>query len=126
MRTEPRESGRNQWVPLAGDQHKVIARKTLSALTALLADSPTAVRAGHRASPEPDGTLVLRLTDLPELAKLGGIARVEPARWAPVAIARIGRSTFAAYQTRDAADGIREVSVWYDEQAGTLRLRTQD
>jgi hypothetical protein len=123
MRTEPRQNGHSQWVPLASNQGKLIARKTLTALTNLLNGQPQAAPTRRRASPASDGSLIVSLDALPELSEVGGIARVECESQQPVAIARIGRCSFAAYRPVEAMEGIEEVAVRYEEETGFLRVR---
>jgi len=123
MRTEPRQSGHSQWVPLASNQGKVIAHRTLTALTNLLNAQPEAVPEQRRALPASDGSLIVSLDAFPELSEVGGVARVECESQRPVAIARIGRCSFAAYRPAPAEMGIEELAIAYEEDAGVLRVK---
>ena len=122
MGSEHPDSGR-RWIHTSGDHPKVISRKTLIDLTMLLKGPPATPPERHAASRERDGTLTLSLAALPELQDVGGIARVECDNQTSVAIARIGRTSFAAYRPAETSSGLEELPVDYEEERGVLRLR---
>jgi hypothetical protein len=121
MGSEQPDSGR-RWIHTSGDHPKVISRKTLIDLTMLLKGPPATPPERHAASPESDGTLTLSLAEFPELRDVGGIARVECDNTS-LAIARIGRTSFAAYRPAETPSGLEELAVDYEEEDGVLRIR---
>jgi hypothetical protein len=121
MKSDPRLSDGSQWISLPGDQPRLIARRTLTAITVLLA-APAAESGTAQNWPDADGVLRLHLADFPELAEAGGIARVECGLLPPMVIARIGRSSFTAYCARETGEGLRDVAVRFDSATGVLEL----
>jgi hypothetical protein len=103
-----------RWIPTAHDPHKMIAEATLQALRAVLtATRPSlpGVRDGTAVEP-----VTIRVEDHPILSEVGGVARV-----GRVAVARISRASFVAYEM-DLA-GLHELPVENDPAAGLLRVR---
>ena len=120
MEGEQPENGR-RWIHTSGDHPKVISRKTLFDLSILLKGPPATLQCPP---PEHDGAVAFRVPDMAELREVGGIARVECGTQPPLAIARIGRTSFAAYRpAANAPGGLEELMVEYVEETGVLRVR---
>ncbi len=106
-----------RFVPSRVDPRRMIARVTLETLRAVLRGS------GSRRLDAPPGgeqTVEVRLGDHPMLARIGGIARIDPGPGGAIAIARIGGSCFAAFTL--GADGLLELPVEVDADAAVLRI----
>jgi hypothetical protein len=108
------------WVPTQLDPRKMIAVPTLALVRAYLKDAAAA----------PDGTLsgeatvTARVQDLPALYRIGGVARLDGGPRGPVAVARISRATFVAYEPagEGAAAELRELPVEVEADTGALRV----
>jgi hypothetical protein len=107
-----------EWIPTELDPTKTIAVPTRDALLSLLRARLAAAVPHQSAS---DGTVTVRVSEHPSLREVGGIVRVDDGRRGPLGIARIGRSSFVAYQLD--SQGLREVPVEVDARAGSLRVR---
>jgi hypothetical protein len=107
-----------RWVPTELDPHKMIAVPTLDAVRTLLYAHLTASRP-HDSMP--DGSVIVRVDEHASLGEVGGVVRVDDRARGPLGIARIGRTSFVAFQL--SADGLRQVPVDVDEDAGTLRVQ---
>lgn len=126
---EPRRRGSIEWIPLASDRHKMIARPTLVALRAVLQEASPADPGPADGFVGPGGAYLISLGNYPGLDVVGGIVRVELPGRAPVGIARIGRSSYVAFErVRRLSEGpgpeytLVELPLTLDETAGTLRL----
>ena len=98
-----------KWLPTTLDPRKMIAEPTLNALRVLLGST-----AGRRRNTTGAGVAV-RLQDYPVLGEVGGVTRVES-----VGVARIGSSSYVAYEIGD--EGLKELPVSVDSATGTLRI----
>lgn len=107
-----------QWIPTELDPRKMIAVPTRDAVLALLR-ARRAATMSHDATA--DGTVTVRVTEHPALDQVGGIVRVDDGPRGPLGIARIGRTSFVAYQLD--IHGLRELPVEVDSDAGSLRVR---
>lgn len=107
-----------QWIATELDPRKMIAIPTRDALLALLLAHLSASPPHHAT---PDGTVTVRVSEHPALASVGGIVRVDDGRRGPLGIARIGRTSFVAYQLDE--HGLRELPVELDASQGALRVR---
>jgi len=107
-----------QWIATELDPRKMIAIPTRDAVLALLLAHLSA-SPPHRAAP--DGTVTVWVSEHPSLEAVGGIVRVDDGPRGPLGIARIGRTSFVAYQLDD--QGLRELPVEVDLDDGALRVR---
>jgi hypothetical protein len=107
-----------RWVPTELDPHKMIAEPTLNAVRTLLGAQ---LEASPPAGSTPDGSVIVRVDAHASLGQVGGVVRVDDRVRGPVGIARIGRTSFVAFQL--SAEGLRQVPVHLDEDAGTLRVQ---
>lgn len=105
------------WVPTELEPRRMIAVPTLEAVRALLRAHTAGV---HRAS-QGGATVSVRVDEHAALAEVGGVARVEGGARGAVAIARIGRTSFVAYQLEP--EGLRELPVEVEAADGSLRVR---
>lgn len=105
-----------QWIPTELDPRKMIAVPTLEAVRALL--RAAAVRAPQR--PSKSQPIEVRIDEHPTLTQTGGVARIDQGAAAPVAIARVGRTSFVAYRLEPT--GLRELRVAVDATADTLTI----
>jgi hypothetical protein len=105
------------WVPTELEPRRMIAVPTLEAVRALLRAHAAGV---HRVS-RGGATVSLRVDEHAALSEVGGVARVEGGARGAVAIARIGRTSFVAYQLEP--QGLRELPVEVDPADGCLLVR---
>jgi cytochrome b6-f complex iron-sulfur subunit len=75
------------------DRRTFLSAATVAALSALLEACSTGNGATFFTGPS-GGALVVKLSDYPALATIGGLARVDNGVGAPTALARTGASTF--------------------------------
>jgi hypothetical protein len=106
-----------RWLPTELDPKRMIAERTLEAVRALL--RAQAVYAGTRVSG--GGTVLVRVEEHAPLNEVGGVARVTDGGSGAVAVARIGRGSFVAYQLEP--QGLRELPVEIDATDGSLRVQ---
>lgn len=104
-----------RWVPTDLDPSRMIAERTLEAVRALLRAAAVA-----RAS-QGGGTVKVRVEEHAPLNQVGGVARVDDGARGVVAVARIGRTSFVAYQLDP--QGLRELPVEVDAADGSLRVQ---
>ena len=78
-----------------------------------------AVFAGARTSQ--GGSVLVRVADHAALGEVGGVARVDDGARGAVAVARIGRTCFVAYQLDP--HGLRELPVEVDATGASLRVQ---
>jgi hypothetical protein len=106
------------WVPTQLDPRKMIAVPTLALVRAYLkdADVPPAPTLGG------DATLTARVQDLPALFRIGGVARLDGGTRGPVAVARISRATFVAFEPTAEGAELRELPVEVEPATGALRV----
>jgi nitrite reductase/ring-hydroxylating ferredoxin subunit len=78
-------------------RREFLAQSTLAAIALVLTACGDG-EIGGVAGPPPvvDDAFTIRLADFPALAQVGGIARVDGGRGTPIALSRLGPSTFAA------------------------------
>ena len=107
-----------RWVPSELDPHKMIAVPTLDAVRALLR---APIKASPPAGPASDGSVIVRVDAHPSLGQVGGIARVDDRARGPLGIARIGRTSYVAFQL--GPEGLRQLPVDLDEDEVTLRVQ---
>jgi len=107
-----------RWVPSELDPHKMIAVPTLDAVRTLLR---APIQASPPAGSAPDGSVIVRVDAHTSLSHVGGVVRVDDSDRGPLGIARIGRTSFVAFQL--SAAGLRQVPVEVDEAAGVLRVQ---
>ena len=84
-------------------RREFIAQSTLAAIAAVLTSAFAAAcgdgeigGAGPTAPPVLDNGFTIRIADFPALQQVGGIARVDGNTSNPIAVSRLGQSTFAA------------------------------
>lgn len=106
-----------RWLPTQLDPTRMIAERTLEAVRVLL--RAQAALAGARVSQ--GGTVRIRVADHGPLNEVGGVARVDDGARGAVAVARIGRTSFVAYQLDQ--QGLRELPVEVDAADGSLRVQ---
>jgi hypothetical protein len=118
MSDEGTRRSRMGWVASVFHPERMIAAPTLAAVQAIL----TGRRASGAAKIQAHGAepLAVRLTDVPELDQVGGIARVTVDTGEEVGIARVGRNSFVGYRLDD--NILREIEVELDEAAGSIRI----
>jgi len=107
-----------QWVATELDPRKMIAIPTRDAVLALLLAHVSASPPHHAMQ---DGTVTVRVSEHPSLGEVGGIVRVDDGPRGPLGIARIGRTSFVAYQLD--SQGLRELPVEVDDADGSLRVQ---
>jgi len=109
--SSPRSS--QDWVMLP-DQ-TVIARRTLRLVRALLkeAHSNPAVSPDRSSWP---------LVDIPELDSVGGVVQLKGAKGEPIVVARVGRSSYAAFRLAADPQEVEQVPMEYDEETRRLTL----
>ena len=120
MNASPRIVPPIGWVPTQLDPRKMIAVPTLALVRAYLKDAaaaPTGTLSG-------DANVTARVQDLPALYRIGGVARIDGGPRGPVAVARISRATFVAYEPagEGAAAELRELPVEVEATTGALRV----
>ena len=117
---EPTRPIRAPWVHSVFNHARKVARPTLSALNNLLGGGPSDPAMGVHRIQEPLARSEVDLATVPDLAEIGGVARIETADHSSIAIARVGRNSFVGYRLDEA--GLAEVPIELDDSAGTLRI----
>ncbi len=100
------------------DPRRMIATSTLRTLHAILRGS-----GGHRLGDVATASAAPVTVNVPEhpiLARIGGVARVDPGPGGPVGIARVSHSGFVAFEL--GPDGLAELPVEVDASLSTLRV----
>lgn len=117
---EPTRPIRAPWVHSAFNHDRKVARPTLSALNNLLGGGPADPAMSVHPVPEPIAQTEVELADVPGLAEIGGVARIDTEDQAPLAIARVGRHSFVGYRLDE--EGLAEVPIELDDDSGRLRI----
>ena len=107
-----------RWVPSELDPHKMIAVPTLDAVRTLLR---APIQASPPAGSAPDGSVIVRVDAHTSLGQVGGITRVDDHARGPLGIARIGSTSYVAFQL--GPEGLRQLPVDLDEDEVTLRVQ---
>ena len=114
MQITPASSSGQEWVRL--EDHTVIARRTLRLVRALLREAlenPTFLGPDRSSWP---------LVDIPELDAVGGVVRLNDPKGEPIVVARVGRSSYAAFRLGADAREVERVPVEYNEETRRLRM----
>jgi hypothetical protein len=97
-----------------------VARSTLKTIGRILSGEREEPAPKAVAAPEPTGGGAIPLTEVPALAEVGGVAKVETADRTTLGIARVGRNSFVGFRLDN--EMLAEVEVKYDDQSATLRI----
>jgi Rieske Fe-S protein len=99
-------------------RRQFIAQSTLAAIGALLAaacgDGEIGGSVGPTAPPVLDGGFTIRISDFPALEQVGGIARVDGNTANPLAVSRLGSTSFAALSMICPHAGYKPISIQPD------------
>jgi Rieske Fe-S protein len=104
------------WWRESPDRRAFIARSVLASVAALLSQACGDGQIGGlapegEAPPPVGGTLVVTLADFPALGAVGGIARVDEGTASPIAVARLGTSSYAAFSMICPHAGYRPIGI---------------
>jgi hypothetical protein len=114
MQVTPPSRSSEDWVMLP--DHTMIARRTLRLVRALLKE------AHGNPNPVPPERSTWPLVDIPELDAVGGVVQLKGAKGEPIVVARVGRSSYAAFRLGADPQEVEQVLMEYDEETRRLRL----
>jgi Rieske Fe-S protein len=108
-------AGRGETYEIIGpSRRQFIAQSTLAAIVALLTTACGDGEIGGVGPPAPEVLaqgFTIRITDFPALQQVGGIARVDGNTSNPLAVSRLGPSTFAALSMICPHAGYKPISI---------------
>ena len=108
-------AGRGETYEIVGpSRRQFIAQSTLAAIVALLTTACGDGEIGGVGPPAPEVLaqgFTIRITDFPALQQVGGIARVDGNTSNPLAVSRLGPSTFAALSMICPHAGYKPISI---------------
>jgi|GEM_PF-1691075 len=114
MQVTPPSRSSDDWVMLP--DHTMIARRTLRLVRALLKEAHIHRSAvGVQRSTWP-------LVDIPELDAVGGVVQLKGVPGEPIVVARVGRSSYAAFRLGADPQEVEQVPMEYDEETRRLRM----
>ena len=114
MQITPPSRSSEDWVMLP--DHTMIARRTLRLVRALLKQAHgSRSLGGSERSTWP-------LVDIPELDSVGGVVQLKGAKGEPIVVARVGRSSYAAFRLGADPQEVEQVPMEYDEESRRLKL----
>lgn len=109
------ESGAGGYTVLGPSRRQFIAQSTLAAIAAMLAtgcgDGDIGGVVGSAPPPVIEQPVGIRIADYPALQQVGGIARVDAGTSSPIAVSRLGQSSFAALSMVCPHAGYQPISI---------------